>query len=99
MIGRNFVSLYLAIAAAVIGAVEGLQPSESSSSRRDFLNQASASVLTGATAPLWIPGVATAESTAATPSTLPIKLPPIGLGCWAWGDSLFWGYNPKQDSD
>jgi pyridoxine 4-dehydrogenase len=23
----------------------------------------------------------------------------MGLGCWAWGDSLFWGYNPKQDTD
>lgn len=28
-----------------------------------------------------------------------IDLPPMGLGAWAWGDSLFWGYNPKQDSD
>lgn len=27
------------------------------------------------------------------------KLPPIGLGCWAWGDALFWGYNPSQDKD
>lgn len=27
------------------------------------------------------------------------KLPPIGLGCWAWGDSIFWGYNPSQDKD
>lgn len=28
-----------------------------------------------------------------------LKLPPIGLGAWAWGDSIFWGYNPKQDND
>ena len=28
-----------------------------------------------------------------------LTLPPIGLGCWAWGDSLFWGYNPSQDKD
>jgi pyridoxine 4-dehydrogenase len=20
-------------------------------------------------------------------------------GAWAWGDALFWGYNPKQDND
>jgi len=26
-------------------------------------------------------------------------LPDIGTGAWAWGDSLFWGYNPKQDED
>lgn len=28
-----------------------------------------------------------------------INLPPMGLGAWAWGDSVFWGYNPKQDND
>ncbi|KAL3810242.1 hypothetical protein ACHAXA_008732 [Cyclostephanos tholiformis] len=27
------------------------------------------------------------------------KLPPIGLGCWSWGDSLFWGYDPRNDDD
>ena len=28
-----------------------------------------------------------------------IELPPMGLGAWAWGDSLFWGYDPKDDND
>ncbi len=28
-----------------------------------------------------------------------ITLPPIGLGAWAWGDSLFWGYDTKNDDD
>ena len=28
-----------------------------------------------------------------------IDLPPIGLGAWAWGDSLFWGYDKKNDGD
>jgi pyridoxine 4-dehydrogenase len=23
----------------------------------------------------------------------------VGLGAWAWGDSLFWGYNQKNDDD
>jgi len=23
----------------------------------------------------------------------------MGLGAWAWGDSIFWGYNPKNDQD
>jgi len=23
----------------------------------------------------------------------------IGLGCWSWGDSLFWGYDPRNDDD
>lgn len=29
----------------------------------------------------------------------PLKLPPMGLGCWSWGDSLFWGYDPRNDAD
>lgn len=28
-----------------------------------------------------------------------LKLPSMGLGAWSWGDSIFWGYNPKQDKD
>jgi pyridoxine 4-dehydrogenase len=38
-------------------------------------------------------------NTAAVLSPSPIKLPPMGLGAWSWGDSIFWGYNPKQDGD
>lgn len=26
-------------------------------------------------------------------------LPKMGVGAWAWGDSLFWGYNPKEDAE
>ena len=22
-----------------------------------------------------------------------------GIGAWAWGDSLFWGYDPKEDEE
>jgi pyridoxine 4-dehydrogenase len=40
---------------------------------------------------------AAAAAAAAYPS--PFKLPPMGMGCWAWGDSFFWGYNPKEDQD
>ena len=32
-------------------------------------------------------------------SVSPLKLPPMGLGAWAWGDSVFWGYNPKNDDE
>jgi pyridoxine 4-dehydrogenase len=28
-----------------------------------------------------------------------IQLPPIGLGAWSWGDSVFWGYDRKNDDD
>lgn len=38
-------------------------------------------------------------TTATSLSKTPLKLPPIGLGCWSWGDSLFWGYNPKNDAN
>ena len=24
-----------------------------------------------------------------------LTLPPIGVGAWAWGDSIFWGYDEK----
>ena len=63
------------------------------SSRRDFVN------LAGATAAgLWLPP---AQQAAADESPLPntIQLPSMGLGAWAWGDSFFWGYNPKEDEE
>lgn len=28
-----------------------------------------------------------------------VKIPPIGTGAWAWGDPLFWGYDPKNDGE
>ena len=43
-----------------------------------------------------------AAAVVATPLLIPKppQLPPIGLGCWAWGDSLFWGpSNDKQLKD
>eukprot|EP00984_Skeletonema_dohrnii_P029277 scaffold19743_cov100-Skeletonema_dohrnii-CCMP3373.AAC.1 len=32
-------------------------------------------------------------------SSTSISLPPIGLGAWSWGDSLFWGYDKKNDDE
>jgi pyridoxine 4-dehydrogenase len=87
----------------VIGGIfsaHALQPdSLPSTSRRDFLSQATSSVAAGSITSLWLPSspVIAAEGGIISPSLL--KLPPIGLGCWAWGDSLFWGYNPKNDGD
>ena len=26
-------------------------------------------------------------------------IPEIGIGTWAWGDPLFWGYDPKNDGE
>lgn len=42
---------------------------------------------------------AASTAAAAVASTSSVSFPPIGLGAWAWGDSFFWGYDPKQDSD
>lgn len=28
-----------------------------------------------------------------------VRMPKIGTGAWAWGDALFWGYNPKEDDE
>jgi hypothetical protein len=39
-------------------------------------------------------GLANANGdTISTPNQL--DLPPIGIGAWAWGDSIFWGYDHK----
>jgi len=85
-------------------------PSSSSSShppqRREFLRTAAAGVLTAAAGSVGVGPAfaaaqegATAVAPAATTTTPPIRLPPIGLGAWAWGDSLFWGYDKKNDDD
>jgi hypothetical protein len=71
---------------------------DASRGRRDFLEQslaqtvavtaAVATTAAGQTLPSTIP-----KASAAAP-TIPknsIQLPPMGLGAWAWGDSLFWG--------
>jgi pyridoxine 4-dehydrogenase len=77
--------------------------------RRDFLsNVASTTTAAIATAGGIASGSAIAKAPARATPSLTIadaamkpktKLPPIGLGCWAWGDALFWGYNPSQDKD
>jgi len=77
-----------------------------SPSRRDFISTAASiaatTTIVGTTqdnsltkAGLWLPGGA---ANAAVPPPV-IDLPPIGLGTWAWGDSLFWGYDPKNDDE
>jgi pyridoxine 4-dehydrogenase len=73
-------------------------------SRRDFLGQTASSVVAGSSASWWLPPPALAAADEpvidiAAPPAAPLKLPKMGMGCWAWGDSLFWGYNPKQDGD
>jgi len=79
-----------------------------SPSRRDFISTASTAASIATTA---IVGTTQDSSLSQTGLRLPggaayaavpppaINLPPIGLGAWAWGDSLFWGYDPKNDDE
>ena len=88
------------------------QPHHPSSSRsrttnrRDFLHQIAATTTAVVTASVLgddaraaAGATATAiTGTAPTPISIPKppQLPPIGLGCWAWGDSLFWGPSDEK---
>ena len=58
--------------------------------RRQALSLASGA----AAASVLSPGAATAATAAASP----LKLPSFGVGAWAWGDSLFWKYEKKEDA-
>lgn len=37
------------------------------------------------------PGISVARDEVANQ----LALPPIGIGAWAWGDNIFWGYDKK----
>lgn len=62
-------------------------------SRRDLLAAAPAAV-----APVPAPAQA-AQAAQARPQRLALQVPNFGVGAWAWGDRLFWGYNEKQDQE
>lgn len=78
-------------------------------SRRDFIGNvaatttaaiAAASGIATGSGPMVAPAGATPSLMMANAAMKPTaKLPPIRPGCWAWGDALFWGYNPSQDKD
>lgn len=77
-------------------------PPVTTHSRREFVKDQIIRTATTATAALGLP----TNAHAAAPTTNTelfkgqiIELPPLGLGAWAWGDSLFWGYNPKNDAE
>ena len=75
------------------------QSSSSNKSRREFIdNSISFGIATATAASSTYPAFAN-EEVSKTPAATPLSLPPLGLGAWAWGDSLFWGYNPKNDDD
>jgi pyridoxine 4-dehydrogenase len=73
--------------------------------RRTFITGSAATLVSSTIASVEAAAAATpsiilaGEDAATSLSKTPLKLPPIGLGCWSWGDSLFWGYNPKNDAN
>ncbi|KAL9189501.1 hypothetical protein ACHAXT_009176 [Thalassiosira profunda] len=70
----------------------------SPNSRRDFIEGSISSAI-GVGATSAFPALANGESSALQSKPTPLSLPPIGLGAWAWGDSVFWGYDKKNDDD
>lgn len=93
--------LVLLAAASCLSATNAF---EAGNSRRDFLFSGAAAAAAAAA------GTGVLTSGAVVSSTGPaiaavgalrggISLPPIGLGAWAWGDSIFWGYDKKNDGD
>ena len=66
-------------------------------SRREFLQDSVTTAAGVASSGLWLPSQ---PAVAATPVVgASIDLPPMGLGAWAWGDPIMWGYNPSQDEE
>ena len=100
------VAVVLATLLSTCVLVHGFAPSRSSlvetslnaeSSRRDFVGTALVGSASAAASGLWLPHSSTAQ--AADIIAPSIKLPPMGLGAWAWGDSVFWKYDKKEDDE
>ena len=39
------------------------------------------------------------SSASAITASVPKRVPRVGIGAWAWGDSLFWQYDPSKDEE
>lgn len=69
-------------------------------SRRSALYHAGSAFVGAPVASSAIMGGAVPAGAAAPPvASSSLVLPPIGIGAWAWGDSLFWGYDQKNDGE
>ena len=64
--------------------------------RRDFLATSASYVLASPIPPSSASETGALQQLATTSK---LQLPPIGLGAWAWGDSIFWKYDPRNDED
>jgi pyridoxine 4-dehydrogenase len=88
---QNMITLTLSIGLLVPDALQ-------STTRRNALKTVVGSGLSSAILPTT---AAVASEAAPAPSTAASKLvlPRLGLGAWAWGDTLFWGYDEKKDGE
>ena len=89
--------MHMTLAAAVAALAPLCDALTQPSNRRDFIAQSVVASASASAAPLFLPRSANAIEPSQSSSI--ISLPPIGLGAWAWGDSLFWGYDKKNDND
>jgi len=92
--------MHITLLLLTLGTVSALDLGTTAISRRSVLNN----VALTASGVLLPPALAAnADSVSAlrgfSISNGRATLPPLGTGAWAWGDSLFWGYNPSQDTD
>ena len=88
----------LFLGAFMLNLHESNSLSHSQRSRREFVVDSVVSVATSsAIAGAGLPKLAVANEEILT-APKQLALPPIGIGAWAWGDSIFWGYDKKVDS-
>ena len=89
---RDALSAAAAAAAATTFSPAGrppfVQPASASTAADAFAVSASLS-----------PTVALASSAANALSEAERRAPRVGIGAWAWGDSVFWKYDPKNDEE
>ena len=92
---RNVRTDLLFIAAFLLNSHDSNSLSHGQRSRREFVVDSAVSVAaSSAIAGTSLPQLAVAnEEIVTAPNQL--ALPPIGIGAWAWGDSIFWGYDKK----
>jgi len=103
--------IFFLVAAALPNSVicYGNNNQNNNHNRRQFLQTSAASILIPPSVALADEAVTdTAAAVSSSSSRSPpllvengkiVSMPKIGTGAWAWGDSLFWGYNPKNDAD
>ncbi|KAL7550315.1 hypothetical protein ACHAWF_013554, partial [Thalassiosira exigua] len=78
------------------GALSAPSPSKT---RRDFLQTSISSTIVASAPSSPSPANADASEGVSRSTASPLSLPPMGLGAWAWGDSVFWGYDKKNDDE